>query len=69
MNNDIKNEFYELREKFFCLKCLFKSLDNTLSFCSNEYPEVYYLDEFSQIIAEEFENIDGLFENLERKLY
>ena len=69
MNDDIKNEFYELHEKFFSLKCLFMCMDNTLNFCSSEYPDIYYLYEFSQIIADEFEKTETLFDKLETNLY
>lgn len=60
----MRDEFIKLHEKFFRLKCLFKSLDNTISFCSGEYAEIYYLDEFSKIIDEEFERLDVYLKNL-----
>lgn len=44
-------------------------MDNTLNFCSNEYPDIYYLYEFSQIIADEFEKTETLFDKLETNLY
>lgn len=53
-----------LSDLFWEFKCLLKTMDNVIDFCSDEYGEIYYLYVLYKIIMKKADLIEEIIEKM-----